>query len=145
MVTQTEGLRVVQAMDSLEFPEPGVGDDGAQDGREITEAAESVVDGCGQVVIPLQVGEEVERQHRWETNTQEGAVRRAPRPAGTRVRHTQLTVGGSNNQSGAKRKDVCICSVVAERLNGLTSGERQNGGLSLDTDVNRLVRAGQRC
>lgn len=51
---------------SLEFPQPGVGDDGSQDGREVTEAAERVVDGRGQVLVPFQVGEEVERQHRCE-------------------------------------------------------------------------------
>lgn len=56
-------------MDSLVFAQPGVGDDGSQDGREVTEAAESVVDGRGQVLIPVQVADEVVRQHRCEGDT----------------------------------------------------------------------------
>lgn len=70
-------------VDSLEFAEPGVGDDGPQDGREVAEAAESVVDGRGQVLVPAQVADEVEGQHRWEGNTQKQAVTQSPRPAGT--------------------------------------------------------------
>lgn len=70
-------------MDSLEFSEPGVGDDGSQNGREVAEAAESVVDGRGQVLVPAQVADEVERQHRCEGNTQEQAVTQVLRPAGT--------------------------------------------------------------
>lgn len=71
-------LSCAVSMDSLEFSEPGVGDDGSQYGREVTEAAESVVDGRGQVLIPAQVADEVERQHRCEGNTQEQAVSGAP-------------------------------------------------------------------
>lgn len=52
------------AADSLELPEPGVGDDGSQHRREIAEAAEGMVDGSREVLVPFQVGEEVERQHR---------------------------------------------------------------------------------
>lgn len=42
-----------------------------------------MVDSCGQVLVPMQVGEEVERQHRCEGNTQGQAVTQALRPAGT--------------------------------------------------------------
>lgn len=52
------------AADSLELPEPGVGDDGSQHRREIAEAAEGMVDSSREVLVPFQVGEEVERQHR---------------------------------------------------------------------------------
>lgn len=52
------------AGNSLELPEPGVGDESSQHRREIAEAAEGVVDGRGEVLVPFQVGEEVKRQHR---------------------------------------------------------------------------------
>lgn len=52
--------------DSLEFSEPGVSDESSQYGREVAEAAEGMVDGGGEVAVPVQVGEEVERQHRCE-------------------------------------------------------------------------------
>lgn len=68
---------------SLEFSQPGVGNDGSQYGREEAEAAESVEDGRGQVLIPVQVADEVERQHRCEVNTQDQAVTPLLRPAGT--------------------------------------------------------------
>lgn len=57
------------AANSLKLPEPGVGDDGSQHRREIAEAAEGMVDGSREVLVPFQVGEEVERQHRWELGT----------------------------------------------------------------------------
>lgn len=52
------------AGNSLELPEPGVSDESSQHRREIAEAAEGVVDGRGEVLVPFQVGEEVKRQHR---------------------------------------------------------------------------------
>lgn len=54
----------VCSANSLEFSEPGVGDEGSQHRREIAEAAEGVVDGSREVLVPFQVGEEVKRQHR---------------------------------------------------------------------------------
>lgn len=57
-------------MDSLEFAEPGVSDDGSQHWGEVAEAAEGVIDGGREVLVPFQVGEEVKRQHRWGSNTQ---------------------------------------------------------------------------
>lgn len=59
--------------DSLVFSEPGVGDDSSQYGREVAEAAEGMVDRGGQVLVPVQVGEEVKSQQRCEhthTHTQ---------------------------------------------------------------------------
>ena len=52
--------------DSLVFSEPGVGDDSSQYGREVAEAAEGMVDSGGQVLVPVQVGEEVKSQQRCE-------------------------------------------------------------------------------
>lgn len=52
-------------LNSLEFAEPGVGNDGSQHWREVAEAAEGMVDGGREVLVPFQVGEEVKRQHRW--------------------------------------------------------------------------------
>lgn len=51
-------------MDSLEFSKPGVSDDGPQYRCEIAEASEGMVDGSRQVLVPVQVGHEVERQQR---------------------------------------------------------------------------------
>lgn len=51
-------------MDSLEFSEPGVSDDSSQYGCEIAEAAEGMIDSSGEVLVPVQVGHEVERQQR---------------------------------------------------------------------------------
>lgn len=94
---------------SLELPQPGVGDDGSQDGREVTQAAEGVVDGRGQVLVPFQVGEEVERQHRCEGNTRGQAVTQAGAPSDT----NQTYPGGCLQQSGIKEG--------SERLNGQNS------------------------
>ena len=49
---------------SLEFTQPGVGDDGPQYGREVAEAGEGVVDGGGEVPVPVQVIDKIECQHR---------------------------------------------------------------------------------
>lgn len=51
-------------MDSLEFSKPGVSDDGPQYRCEIAEASKGMVDGSRQVLVPVQVGHEVERQQR---------------------------------------------------------------------------------
>lgn len=59
-------VRVAVSANSLEFPEPGVGNDSSQHRREIAEAAEGMVDGSREVLVPFQVGEEVKGQHRWE-------------------------------------------------------------------------------
>lgn len=64
------GSEARRQANSLEFSEPGVGDDGSQDGSEVAEAAEGMVDGSGEVFIPLQVAEEVQRQHRCNQTTQ---------------------------------------------------------------------------
>ena len=53
-------------VDSPEFSEPGVGDERSQDGCEVAEAAEGVVDCGGEVFVPVEVGEEIERQHSCE-------------------------------------------------------------------------------
>jgi len=50
--------------DSLECTQPGVRYEGPQYRREVAEAAEGVVDGGGQVLIPVQVLDKVECQHR---------------------------------------------------------------------------------
>lgn len=43
---------------SLELPEPGVGHDGPQDRGQVAESHEHVVDGGGQVIVPVkEVGE----------------------------------------------------------------------------------------
>lgn len=58
--------------DSLEFSKPGVSDESSQYGCEIAEAAEGMVDSSGEVFVPVEVGEEIEGQHRYEqTNKHE--------------------------------------------------------------------------
>lgn len=54
----------MQMKDSLEFSEPGVSDERSQYGCEVAEAAEGVVDSGWEVLVPVQIGEEVKRQHR---------------------------------------------------------------------------------
>lgn len=61
--------------DSLVFSEPRVSDDRSQHGCEVAEAAEGVVDRRGQVLVPVQVGDEVEGQQRCE-----GAHKHEPWP-----------------------------------------------------------------
>ena len=53
-----------EAGDSLEFPQPGVSYESPQYGREVAEAGEGMVDGGGQVFVPVQVIDKIECQHR---------------------------------------------------------------------------------
>lgn len=50
--------------DSLKFSKPGVSNDSSQYGCEVAEAAECMVDSSGEILVPFQVGEEVQCQHR---------------------------------------------------------------------------------
>lgn len=119
---------------SLEFPQPGVGDDGSQDGREVAEAAERVVDGRGQVLVPFQVGEEVERQHRCEGNTRGQAVTRAGAPSDT----YQTYPGGCFQKSEIKDGSETLKGQNSEgemkdRLNGqLETGGQQRRQNTVD-------------
>lgn len=49
----------------LEFSQPGVSNGRTQDGSEIAEAAEGMVDRGGRVFIPVQEIQEVQGQHSW--------------------------------------------------------------------------------
>lgn len=49
--------------DWLELPEPRVGDDGAENGRQVAESHEGVVDGGGEVIVPSQEVLEVQHKH----------------------------------------------------------------------------------
>lgn len=51
------------------FSEPGVSDDGSEDWCEVAEAAESMIDSCGEVLVPFQIGDKIERQQRCEQTT----------------------------------------------------------------------------
>lgn len=118
-----------RAAGSLEFAQPGVGDDGSQDGREVAEAAERVVDGRGQVLVPFQVGEEVERQHRCEGNTRGQAVTQAGAPRDT----YQTYPGGCFQRSEIKDG--------SETLNGQNSeGGMKDRVMSVGTDAKWTVR-----
>lgn len=79
-------------MHSLEFAKPGVSDDGAQYRREVAEAAESMVDGGREILVPVQVGDEVERQQCCERNTQAGALT----AEGTDAPYSNKTLQGFN-------------------------------------------------
>lgn len=52
-------------LNSLELAQPGVSDDGPQDGCQVAQSHKGVVDGDGSVVIPLQKVCEVQHQHSW--------------------------------------------------------------------------------
>lgn len=66
VATQHEKTSFISGLNwhSLEFSEPGVGDERAQYRCEVAEAAEGVVDSRGEILVPVQVREEVERQQR---------------------------------------------------------------------------------
>lgn len=49
--------------DSLELSQPGVSHNGPKDRGQVAESHKSVVDGCGQVFIPLQEVLKVQHQH----------------------------------------------------------------------------------
>lgn len=122
-------IRLRRPWGSLEFPQPGVGDDGSQDGREVTQAAEGVVDGRGQVLVPFQVGEEVERQHRCEGDTRGQAVTQAGAPSDA----YQTYPGGCLQKSELKDG--------SETLNRQNSeGEMRDRPLSVGTDAKWTVR-----
>lgn len=57
-------------MDALEFAEPWVSNDSSQYGCEVAEATEGMVDSSGEVLVPAQVGDKIERQHRCEQTNQ---------------------------------------------------------------------------
>ena len=48
--------------DSLELPQPGVSDESSEDGRQVAQGDERVVDGGAQVVVPAQEALEVQDQ-----------------------------------------------------------------------------------
>lgn len=54
---------VQRACDSLELAEPRVGHDGSQDGRQVAQSHEGVVDGGGEVIVPPQEVLKVQDQH----------------------------------------------------------------------------------
>lgn len=47
----------------LVLAEPGVGDDGPQDGRQVAQRHKRVVDGGGKVLVPVQEVVQVKHQH----------------------------------------------------------------------------------
>lgn len=62
----SQSLQAKKQANTLEFSQPGVGNDGAQDGSEVAEAAEGMIDGSGEVLVPPEVVEEIQRQHRYD-------------------------------------------------------------------------------
>lgn len=57
---------------SREFSQPGVGDESAENGRQVAESHEGVVDGGGQVVVPLKEPCEVQDQECFPQQTGQG-------------------------------------------------------------------------
>ena len=47
--------------DSLVFSKPGVSHDSSQYGCEVAEAGKGMEDSSGKVLVPVQIGEEVQR------------------------------------------------------------------------------------
>ena len=47
----------------LKLSQPGVGHDGSEDWGEVAESHKSVVDGSGQVIVPVQEVLEVQHKH----------------------------------------------------------------------------------
>lgn len=57
---------------SREFSQPGVGDESAENGRQVAESHEGVVDGGGQVVVPSEEPREVQDQECFPWQTGQG-------------------------------------------------------------------------
>ena len=49
----------------LELSQPGVSNKSPQQGGEVAQAREGMVDSCGQVLVPVQVVDKVKGQHSW--------------------------------------------------------------------------------
>lgn len=48
----------------LELSKPGVSHDGTKDGSQVAQGHKSMIDGGGQVIIPMQEVPEIQHQHR---------------------------------------------------------------------------------
>lgn len=55
--------REIRRKASLELAEPGIGYDGAQDGRQVAQRHKRVVDGGGEILIKVQEVVQVKHQH----------------------------------------------------------------------------------
>lgn len=73
---------------SLKLSQPGVCYECSQDGRQVAQSNEGVVDGCGKVVIPAQEVLEIQNEHSCRENKIAG-YKPALRTGSSRLRETQ--------------------------------------------------------
>ena len=101
-----------EARDSLEFTQPGVGYEGPQYRREVAEAGEGMVDGGGQVPVPVQVIDKIECQNRC-VHTRTGRThRRSFRKADLQIWTAYPIANVQRNKATMSSHQKCIDEYV---------------------------------